>query len=477
MFRLESSWKRYGLAALVIPLIALLVARAGPSEINSDLTYFAFTITILATAIVGGVGPGLLATALAGFTSAFLFLPPIYSIHVASQQEAARMILFIAEGVLVSLLGDQVHDSAALDNAGSVFRPYLNATMFVAGVTILKLFTWQKVELHMPFALYYLAVAASAWAGGFAPGITATLLASLCARFFFLEPRYSLSVHSRVEAGRVLLFIAEGIVISVLNGMTIKARNLGIRLLEEMRHLRNRLWKETVDTRALRAISRDIIWEWDFPSASGLPAKGTRLILTSQTSFNAWLNSVHPKDRLKILGSLRAAMEQGRSEWSAEYRRLLPRRGYVRVSDRGLIIRDNSWNPVRVIGRSAEVRIEDPQGEGTYHAFFVSNPYATLLADQGLQIVDANDAACDVLGYTRDALKRMGIADLMPCSSRGLLLGLNQEDVSSITFEEDCLRANGEVFRAKMNVALVSGIEQSSVDRIITIEEIAEAES
>src|SRR5581483_2839764 len=160
------------------------------SEINSDLTYFAFTITILATAIVGGVGPGLLATALAGFTSAFLFLPPIYSIHVASQQEAARMILFIAEGVLVSLLGDQVHDSAALDNAGSVFRPYLNATMFVAGVTILKLFTWQKVELHMPFALYYLAVAASAWAGGFAPGITATLLASLCARFFFLEPRY-----------------------------------------------------------------------------------------------------------------------------------------------------------------------------------------------------------------------------------------------------------------------------------------------
>jgi PAS domain S-box-containing protein len=153
----------------------------------------------------------------------------------------------------------------------------------------------------------------------------------------------------------------------------------------------------------------------------------------------------------------------------------LPGRGYIRVADRASIIRDNSWNPVRVIGRSAEVPAPGLQSEGAYRAFFDSSPQATLLADSVLHILDANDAACDVLGYTRDGLKRLTLADLIPGSARGVLLELSLEDPSAIIFEEDCVRASGEVFRAKISAALVSGVDQLYVDRIITIEEMGEA--
>src|SRR5262247_1914085 len=43
---------------------------------------------------------------------------------------------------------------------------------------------------HHPFTIYFAAVAITAWYGGFAPALVATVLAYLAADWFFVPPRF-----------------------------------------------------------------------------------------------------------------------------------------------------------------------------------------------------------------------------------------------------------------------------------------------
>jgi len=456
---------------------------AGPPEVDADVRYFGFAIAVLISSLLAGLGPALLATGLSAFASAYLLLPPIFSVQIASEDRMARLILFIGEGVFLSFVGDRIctigHETIDLPR----LQRYMAAVLFVLGATGLKLLAWGNFEHNIPFAFYYTATAASAWVGGIGPGLTAVFLSSLCARYFFIDPTNSLAVQSPLAAARVLLFLTEGIVLATLAGRYLPARRLLSRAREQMRRYGKQWLKHSEDARALKAISRDVIWEWDFPSFSAVTANehDTPDVVTPENSFRVWLQRIHPKDRLKVLASLRTAIEQGRPEWAYEYRRLDPGNGYLHVSDQAFIIRDHAWNPVRVVGRSTDVtdakwashRFE---GNTSYRALFERNPQAILLADTGSHIVNANEAACDVLGYGRDQLTKLSLDDVFRSSAKGVLLGLTPDDPSSITFEDECVKASGEVFRAKIHAATVSGIEESSVDRIITIEETSESE-
>jgi PAS domain S-box-containing protein len=331
---------------------------------------------------------------------------------------------------------------------------YLRPVLLVSTATAVKLAVWRNVECEMPFMFYYVTTAASAWLGGFGPGLLATFLSALCARFFFLDPRYSVSVIAPMDALRVGLFIVEGVGISYLSGKQNAAREAAHRAIQRMRQYGDLLLQSTLRARALRTLSKDVVWEWDLPPSITIPDDATADVDTSAaSSFSAWLSGIHPGDRLRILASLKAAMQEGGAEWYGEYRRLFPGRGYVRVSDHAFILRDAARHPVRVVGRSeTEDTRRPPAGfeeEGPYRALFENNPYAMLLADRGLHILDANNAACDVLGYSHDALTRRGLDDVLPTSASVVILGLSSVGAPSITFEEDCTRATGEVFRAR----------------------------
>jgi PAS domain S-box-containing protein len=283
------------------------------------------------------------------------------------------------------------------------------------------------------------------------------------------------------------LFVIGGIVISYLSAQHFEARRLFSAAVTRLRDLGRVLEERSDRARALRTICGDAIWELKLGTNAQIAAAagGPDQDPTDAMEFTTWLKQIHPKDRLNAMTSLRSALEQGRTEWSYEYRRLRPGRGYVHVSDHAYIMRDDEWNPIRVVARSAdqaELRggSSVPQTEGPYRAFFENNPEAVLLADRGLRIAEANEAACDLLGYRRPDLRRLNVENVFEQRKRGLvmdkLVGLNMNDHSSTVFEVDCLRADGEVFRAKISAAVISQIEGSLVDRMITIEEIADPE-
>ncbi len=476
--RLQSFWPRYAVAVVTTATASVVYLHAGLPDVDSDVKYFGFAIAVLISSLAAGLGPGLLATALSAFASAFLLLAPLFSVSIASEEKAIRLLLFVGEGVLLSILGCRIRDASSDDARLPGLKRYAAAVLFVFVATGLKLLVWHDVENDMPFALYYAATAAAAWTGGLGPGLLATLLASVCARYFFIAPLGSLSVASPALAARTLVFMAEGMALSFLSARS--ARRFARRVIEQMRQQTDRLLRGEENARALKVISRDVVWEWELPSPTAqLGESDGSETIGGSANFHLWFRRIHPKDRLKVLTSLTAAMEGGRQEWGCAYRRLKPGEGYVPVADHAFIIRDHAWKPVRVVGRSADVTSANGvplkfEHEGSYRFLFENNPHAMLLADSGLCIVDANDAACDVLGYTREELKMLDLEGVLLGSSREKLIGLRSEDPSSLTFEEQCMRGSGEIFRARINAVMVSGIENSLADRIITLQEMAE---
>ena len=104
--------------------------------------------------------------------------------------------------------------------------------------------------------------------------------------------------------------------------------------------------------------TRDVIWDWDILNQG---------IWMNEALFNQfghqcemplsldwWLNLVHPEDQHRAGTSLTAALE-GKDFWSAEYRFRRANGSYAFVLDRGIVMRDDSGRPLRVIGAMSDV--------------------------------------------------------------------------------------------------------------------------
>jgi PAS domain S-box-containing protein len=460
--------------------------------VDSDVMYFGFTVAVLFASTVGGLGPGLLATGLSAFASAYLFLSPVFSLQVASDMRLAGLILFAGEGVLLSFVGNLLHDADVVDVDASWFMRYLPALLFVSTATGLKIIVFAELERSIPFTFFYAAIAASAWLGGVGPGLVATLLASLAARYFFLLPRYSLTVSSSINAARVGLFILEGIVISGLTASHPKARRIAKHAIDTMRQYAHRMRRGMEDIRALRLTTKDVIWEWD-TTANRMVRGATELELpetsTATMTLGAWLQQIHPGDRTAVADSLNSALREGREEWLCEYRRLRPGGASANISDHAYIIRDKVGNPVRLVGRSADISESKRAArifgaERQYRTVFEQSPLAILLTDDGLHVTSANRAAADVLGYSSAQLLGMHVERVVEESKRekfmNILFELARGRPSTVTLEEECVRAGGDLFRAKINAAVISSnaaaiskVQDGPTGWVIMIEEIA----
>ena len=485
MLRLQSPWTRYGLALFSTEIASLLYFLAGPDYVDSDVRYFGFLLAVAASALLGGLGPGLLATGFAALGSAFLFLPPIFSIQVASEDGLARLIVFTGEGILLSFIGGMVRDAKTAEHAGSMSRRYLTSLLFVSTATGLKLLAFADVERELPFTFFYAAVAASAFAGGLGPGLAATLLSSVAARYFFLDPRYSLSVRTLADATRIALFVMEAVFLTALSAKYPRARQIARNAIVQMRRYARRMQRSVQDVRALRLISKDVIWELDL--ATNRMMRGATESESPETpaatmSFSSWLLQIHPEDRSAVNASLNSALQDGSEEWLCEYRRLRFGGAFAYVLDHAYIIKDDARNPVRVVGRTADVSELSHSAslfgkEREHRASFERNPLAILLTDNELRIMTANHAAREVLGYSLTELARMNAESLFVLGRReivvSMLLSLDPHDNPSITIEEECVRADGEIFRGKISAAVVSGAEGRSNGRVIMIEDVS----
>ena len=104
----------YVLAATIT--IAFVALRMGLSTGLDDRVLFVlFLIPIILSAYVGGLGPGLFATVIAAGSIQYLLLQPGHSLSIARAIDVVEWLIFVACGVLVSLLNWELYHSRRRD--------------------------------------------------------------------------------------------------------------------------------------------------------------------------------------------------------------------------------------------------------------------------------------------------------------------------------------------------------------------------
>ncbi|WP_437640514.1 hybrid sensor histidine kinase/response regulator [Sorangium sp. So ce854] len=98
----------YGLAVLTAAAV-VAAGAALQSTLGPAAPMALFAVAVLVSARVGGVGPGLVSTALTMAGAAYFFIEPIHALWVDSLADAVWLALFGLFGVFFSLLMEQMH--------------------------------------------------------------------------------------------------------------------------------------------------------------------------------------------------------------------------------------------------------------------------------------------------------------------------------------------------------------------------------
>ena len=182
--RLHSPLLRYG-AAVGAVFIAFLLNSAFAHSAGADRPHFFLSVAILASVLLGGTGPALLATALLALGSSYLFGEPPGSSKVQSVQSVERLVLFLLEAGAIIMVG-RLLATAPPKKAASPLIRYGAAVLFVGLAVALKVTLFPSLRGHLPFRFLNAAVLAGAWYGGVGPGLFAAVVSIFAASWFFL---------------------------------------------------------------------------------------------------------------------------------------------------------------------------------------------------------------------------------------------------------------------------------------------------
>lgn len=95
--------------AVAVTIAVVLAREAMEPWLDGRTVLVIFILPIVLSAYLGGLGPGLLSTTIAGLCAAYLLLPPIGSLTIARGADVLQGILLLISGALVSVAMGELH--------------------------------------------------------------------------------------------------------------------------------------------------------------------------------------------------------------------------------------------------------------------------------------------------------------------------------------------------------------------------------
>lgn len=173
----------------------------------------------------------------------------------------------------------------------------------------------------------------------------------------------------------------------------------------------------------------------------------------------AWMQTVHPEDLPAVQRALADAVGR-RREVVLEYR-LRDRAGRWRhFADYGRYVEDGEGGEPYLQGVMVEITELKRTGqalreaEAAQRSLFEAMAEGVLILDARHRVIDANPAASDMLGYSREELRTLGLGDLLPPHERErmgeVVTAMTQPD-SHLLVEWEHLRKDGSVFPVEVS--------------------------
>lgn len=104
----QPRWLVYALALALTAATLLLRGLIATPVANRPLLIL-FMFPIIISALLGGLGPGLVSTAMAALGISYLAIPPAGSFRIAASQDLLHWFFLVVNGVAVSLLSEMLH--------------------------------------------------------------------------------------------------------------------------------------------------------------------------------------------------------------------------------------------------------------------------------------------------------------------------------------------------------------------------------
>ena len=107
--------------------------------------------------------------------------------------------------------------------------------------------------------------------------------------------------------------------------------------------------------------THDAIWDWNIVENTLYWGAGFKDLFGYQIekitpTLESWTNHIHPEDRESVLQSIYGALERlDQSNWIAEYRYQRHDGTFADVIDRGIVIRDENRNAIRMVGAMNDI--------------------------------------------------------------------------------------------------------------------------
>jgi PAS domain S-box-containing protein len=106
---------------------------------------------------------------------------------------------------------------------------------------------------------------------------------------------------------------------------------------------------------SVAATTNDTIWDWNLENNSYWWYDGHANFYggaepDGANDVDVWIRRIHQDDRDCVVNGIRAAIRNGETNWTAEYRFIHGDGQVARVRDRGLVLRDASGKAIRMVG-------------------------------------------------------------------------------------------------------------------------------
>src|SRR4051794_39145530 len=102
---------------------------------------------------------------------------------------------------------------------GSRYRPFILAALNVTVATLVRGLLDPILGDDHPFVVYYAALAATAWYGGWWPAMLTLILSYLAADWFFMLPKYELTIASLKPSSLAAcgMFVSTGLLVAAFS--------------------------------------------------------------------------------------------------------------------------------------------------------------------------------------------------------------------------------------------------------------------
>ncbi len=134
----------------------------------------------------------------------------------------------------------------------------------------------------------------------------------------------------------------------------LRQQELAAKVAASERHLRKSreaLAESEERFRLLASATNDAIWDWDLTHDTVWRSEGfEKLFGYAPDAIANWSERIHPEDVDRVMSSVKKAIDEESTVWTAEYRYRHVDGTYAWVLDRGQSIRDSSGRAVRMIG-------------------------------------------------------------------------------------------------------------------------------